>query len=271
MADIRGRVGQADVDYATHLQSIVSKLDHKLFECPICKELLCDAVMTECGHLFCANCYHLGTVASISVLPNGYSVTASKECPVCRQQSRVVLRSKNLEQILVAIYPEEYKKRAESLVTDRLGRELLPEIEKRVRQELEKKLREELEPTIRQELQAHPLPIGHEPDIVVTAQPHRAFLGTIHTYIGDPLPHPMEGQGRWRIWFYNAILWLASGDSNCTDHRVGPMPISPTIWQLVRRACYLSCVRVSHAGVTAFGMMAPVATFMVLRYLRKHT
>jgi len=83
-------------------------LEHQLFDCPLCQELLMDPITTSCGHTFCKGC----------ILR---AMDHDNKCPLCRNVIHVSPEygiSILLQQIIQTSFPQQYKLRREELRQD---------------------------------------------------------------------------------------------------------------------------------------------------------
>lgn len=120
------------------------------FSCPICKDLLYESVITQCGHTFCGSCYYanmITTNATLVVNQIGSPVFRTT-CPLCRSINEQTTTNHAINSMLLAVMPEEYARRGKEALHDRIRRELLPEVQREIRI----KLREEQEAIERERL-----------------------------------------------------------------------------------------------------------------------
>lgn len=106
---------QTNPEKTTKSLEPLNTLDKSMFNCPLCNYLLCEPVVTECGHTFCRNCLAKATIHSC-------------KCPLCKVQIQKADKygvCMLLQQILESYFNKELSSRVNEVATPyKVGQEV---------------------------------------------------------------------------------------------------------------------------------------------------
>ena len=69
-------------------------MEHESIKCCGCHELLFESYVITCGHTLCSQCIH----------------RPCTKCPACQASIRNYLKSIDMQNLVQALYPQEYEK-----------------------------------------------------------------------------------------------------------------------------------------------------------------